>query len=259
MSSGTAKRGAGATIPRAETGVVGPPFCSSKQGSGNRGLATQNWCCGTPSAGVVGPPFRAETGVWEHHEQVQGKNNRVIEERERPAASRSRSRRMMAFASLGKKESKQAPPSAAESKHRLRRQQEARRRSMMGAALCPTARPCQAPGRKTGPCRGYQEAQHHPGHLPRWKTPAPVPGTALRTELPAAVGQSARTAEGCGERQRQSSPRTSQTRCRSEQGKGPRGRDRSRGGRRGQVGRGVTAATAEAAAERNLRRTTGIT
>jgi hypothetical protein len=104
MNSDTAKRGSSATIPRAEIGVVGPPFCSSKQGSGNRGLATQNWCWGTPGGGVVGPPFRAETGVWEHHEQIQGKNNRSTR-RERLAASCSLALRR-GCASLGKKESK---------------------------------------------------------------------------------------------------------------------------------------------------------
>ena len=89
-------------------------------GSGNRGLApknrglrtpvfNENWCCGTPSGGVVGPPFLAETGVWEHHEQIQEKNNSIMGERERESMGlrplRSRPQRK-AFASLGKKENK---------------------------------------------------------------------------------------------------------------------------------------------------------
>ncbi len=196
-------------------------------GSGNRGLApknrglrtpvfNENWCCGTPSGGVVGPPFLAETGVWEHHEQIQEKNNSIMGERERerehgPAApALSPSTKGLRFAWQERKQEnkkasipvkpRRAHPAAL---HRGAIQQAARRPDGVGPSSVPIGNASRDPGPKIPQGRrtstSYQEAPHHvepAGQFPHCKTPAPVPETDLHTEMPVAVGLMRRTAEG---------------------------------------------------------------
>jgi hypothetical protein len=145
-------------------------------GSGNRGLApkhrglrtpvfAENWCCGTPSGGVVGPPFLAETGVWEHHEQIQEKNNSIMGERERawacgPCAlvlnegpslrlARKKTRKQ---ASIPVKP-RRAHPAAL---HRGAIQQAARRRTEWALAPCPLAMPVATPAQRSRRAGGPQ-------------------------------------------------------------------------------------------------------